>query len=382
MSSPVIAASANGDIFVSSPLGLTQISGDGTQVLIPSVTNPRGAVTDSAGNLYVADGTTNEIVKIAPDGTQTIFATGLNAPKDLALDPSGNLFVANSGTNSVLQIAPDGSKTTFASGLHGPRGVAFDSTGNLFVSNKGTNTIVKIASDGMKSTFVSAGLNSPGGLAFDATGNLLVADTGSDTIVRVAPDGTTSALVSTGLNGPTDVAVDGLGNLLVADSGSNSILKVAPNGTVSTLASPVIGPQYIVQASSVHQLLNLSTRGYVETGDHVLIGGFIVRGTPVGDLGRTTVVVRAIGPSLSDAGVSDPLMDPVIELHDSAGTLIATNDNWKDSQQTEIKATGLAPTDAREAAIEAFLPDGSYTAIVRGTGGSTGVALVEAYKVQ
>ncbi len=376
------AATVDGDIYVSGTLGITQVSLDGTQVLIPVTGTSTGAVVDHEGNLYLADSTANTIIKIAPDGTNVTFATGLNAPEDLALDASGNLFVADSGTNSVIKIASDGTQTTFATGLQSPKGLAFDATGNLFVSNAGADTIVKIAPDGTKTAFVSAGLNSPGGIAFDANGNLLVADTGSNTIVKVAPDGTTSTLVSTGLNAPTDVAVDGLGNLLVADSGSNSILKVAPDGTITTVASPLVGPQYIAQASSVHQLLNLSTRGFVETGDHVLIGGFIVRGTPTGDLGQTTVVVRAIGPSLAAAGVSDPLMDPIIELYDGAGTLITTNDNWKDSQQAEIEATGLAPSDDREAAIEAFLTDGSYTAIVRGSGRSTGVALVEAYKVQ
>ena len=380
---PGTASAASGDLFVSAPPEVLQVSLDGTQTTLPAlVVTPTGVVSDKSGNVYIADSTTNSIVKIDTDGNQTIVATGLNGPEDLALDAFGNLYVANSGNNAVVKIATDGTKTTFASGLNDPQGLAFDATGNLFVSNAGNDSIVKIATNGTKSTFVSTGLNAPAGLAFDAQGNLLVADSGSDSILQVAPDGTVTSRVSSGLDSPNDVSVDGLGNLLVADSGSNSILKVAPDGTISTVSSSTGAPQFLAAASGVHQLLNIATRGFVETGDHVLIGGFIVRGEPTGDLGQTSIVIRAIGPSLADAGVSDPLADPVLELHDESGNTIATNDNWKDSQQAQIEATGLAPSDDRESAIMASLPDGSFTAIVRGSGATTGVALVEVYKIQ
>ncbi len=135
-------------------------------------------------------------------------------------------------------------------------------------------------------------------------------------------------------------------------------------------------------APAVLQVLNLSVRGVVQTGNHVLIGGFIIRGTPVGDLGQTSVVVRAIGPSLIPHNIPDALRDPTLELHDGSGNIIASNNNWKDSQEAAIRATGLAPKDNRESAIFATLPDGSYTAIVRGLNESTGVALVEVYKTQ
>src|SRR5205085_11329318 len=91
------------------------------------------------------------------------------------------------------------------------------------------------------------------------------------------------------------------------------------------------------------------------------------------------VVVRAIGPSLSTSGVPGPLADPVIELHRADGSIIMANDNWKDAQQAEIEATGLAPRDDKEAALVATLPPGNYTAIVTGKNGGTGVALAEAY---
>ena len=381
--SPLPVAPVGGDIYISDSAALVRLSADGTQTIIPTtVLNPSGIVFDQSGDVYLADSTTNTVVKIGPDGTQTTVASGLSDPQDLILDPAGNLYVANSGTNSVLKIAPNGSQTTFATGVRDPGGLAFDSTGNLFVSSKQDNAIVKISPDGTKSNFVSAGLNSPGGLAFDATGNLLIADTGSDTILSVDRDGNVSTRVGTGLNSPADVAVDALGNLLVANSGTNSVLKISPQGMITSVASLLNAPQFVVMAPGLHQLLNISTRGFVGTGSHVLIAGFIVRGTPDADLGQTTVLVRAIGPSIDPSMIPDTLTDPVLELHDSTGTLVATNDNWKDTQKAKITATGLAPTNDRESAIEATLPDGNYTAIVNGKNDTSGVALVEVYKVQ
>jgi hypothetical protein len=125
-------------------------------------------------------------------------------------------------------------------------------------------------------------------------------------------------------------------------------------------------------------LANISTRGSVGTGDDVLIGGFILG--PDGGA-SSTILVRAIGPSLAAAQVAGPLEDPEIELYDSNGASIAFNDNWKETQQTDIEAAQLAPADDRESAIEATLAPGAYTAIVRGAVGSTGVGLVEVYRL-
>ena len=91
------------------------------------------------------------------------------------------------------------------------------------------------------------------------------------------------------------------------------------------------------------------------------------------------VLVRGIGPSLSNSGVPDALEDPTLELHDSNGALLATNDNWRDTRQPEIEAAGLAPTNDLESAILQDLLFGGYTAIVRGQNDTTGVALVEMY---
>ncbi|MEO6970514.1 MAG: hypothetical protein ABI217_06440 [Chthoniobacterales bacterium] len=116
---------------------------------------------------------------------------------------------------------------------------------------------------------------------------------------------------------------------------------------------------------------NISTRGPVDVGDGVLIGGTIVLGTNPQD-----VIVRAIGPSLANANPPVPgaLADPVLELRDENGALLRSNDNWRSDQETEILATSLQPTNDAEAAIVATLLPPPYTAIVRGANDSVGVA--------
>ena len=124
------------------------------------------------------------------------------------------------------------------------------------------------------------------------------------------------------------------------------------------------------------RLANIATRGFVDTGDNVMIGGFIISSQ------ATRVIVRAIGPSLTQFGIANALADPTLELHDGSGSLIFSNDDWRSTQEQEIIDTGLAPTDDRESAIVATLAPGNYTAIVRGKSDTTGVALVEVYALQ
>ena len=140
-----------------------------------------------------------------------------------------------------------------------------------------------------------------------------------------------------------------------------------------------VGLVEVYDLSGDSELANLSSRGRVETGDNVMIGGVIVG--PAG-IGNSRIIVRAIGPTLAARGVASPLVDPMLELYDGNGAQLAANDNWKDSQETDITATQIAPGDDREAAIVTTAAPGNYTAIVRGKNDSTGVALVEAYNLR
>jgi hypothetical protein len=126
---------------------------------------------------------------------------------------------------------------------------------------------------------------------------------------------------------------------------------------------------------------NISTRGFVQTGNNVLIGGFIIQD------GSKKVIIRAIGPSLTAFGITNALPDPKLELHDSTRALIATNNDWQTTQiggiitsdqSTDIQNSGFAPSSPQESAIIAQLPPGNYTAIII-PNGTTGVGLVEVY---
>lgn len=132
---------------------------------------------------------------------------------------------------------------------------------------------------------------------------------------------------------------------------------------------------YDLDAGATTKLANISTRGVVNTGENVLIGGFIYSG----GAGATKVAIRAIGPSLAAAGVAQPLLDPAVDVYNENGVRVDGNDNWK-SNTRELQAVGLQPTDDREAALILVTPSrGSYTAVVSGSNGETGVGLIEVY---
>ncbi|HEX8076785.1 MAG TPA: sialidase family protein, partial [Chthoniobacterales bacterium] len=133
------------------------------------------------------------------------------------------------------------------------------------------------------------------------------------------------------------------------------------------------------------ELANLSTRGFVDKNEDVMIGGLIIGGGA--EDGKATVLIRALGPSLAASGLQNVLADPFLELHDANGAILKTNDNWKlndqsqQSQESQIKATTAPPSNNLESAIVATLSPGQYTAVVQGRNGGTGVALVEVYNL-
>jgi hypothetical protein len=152
---------------------------------------------------------------------------------------------------------------------------------------------------------------------------------------------------------------------------------------VSNTTGVALVEAYDLSPDTTSVLGNISTRSLVQTGENVMIGGFIVQGTAT-----KRVIIRAIGPELTQHGITDVLANPTLELHNAAGTLIGSNDNWQttilggiitNNQVSDIQNSGHAPTAASESAIIANLAPGNYTAIVRGVGNTTGVALVEVY---
>jgi hypothetical protein len=162
--------------------------------------------------------------------------------------------------------------------------------------------------------------------------------------------------------------------------GTYSVVMAGKNGGTGIGVIEV----YDLDQNANARLANISSRGFVDTNDNVMIGGFIVGG-PRGEDGR--VLIRALGPSLTNLGVPDALSDPSLELHDGNGMTIATNDNWKvrsdgTSQEAEIESTTTEPTNDFESALVRILGPGNYTAVVRGNNNGTGVGLVEIYNLQ
>jgi|GEM_PF-1098766 len=173
--------------------------------------------------------------------------------------------------------------------------------------------------------------------------------------------------------------------VVTADGGVVGTFSNAPSGgrvpTVDGLGSFIVSytPNDIslsgYQAEPpAAQLLNISSRTNVQTGDHVAIAGFIVFGPA-----PKKVIVRGLGPSLSSSGIGGSLQNPTLELHDAFGSTLATNNNWQDSQAVEIQASGFAPADNRESAIIATLAPGAYTTVLAGESNTTGIGLVEVY---
>lgn len=169
-------------------------------------------------------------------------------------------------------------------------------------------------------------------------------------------------------------------NLTSLVAGSTYIFAVSAYnaaGEESAYSAPItIFANAIPGGGQEATLDNISSRVFVQTGDKVMIGGFIVQGdTP------KTVVLRALGPSLANAGVTGAMSDPVLDVRDATGALLVSNDSWNLADGTALNALGLAPTDSREPAVVLTLPAGSYSAVVHGKGNSRGVALFELYNL-
>lgn len=195
---------------------------------------------------------------------------------------------------------------------------------------------------------------------FDSNGQLLVSN---DDWMQ---NPNRQEIVDTGIPPPDEKEAA----LLVSLAPSFYTAIVRGNGQTSGIGLVEV---YDLDRSGPAALANISTRGLVQIGNDVMIAGMIITGTQSAD-----VVIRAIGPSLP---LENKLTDPYLELFDSNGTGVFANDNWRDAQAEYIEATGVAPSDNLESAMRLPLVPGNYTAVVRGNGAGSGVAVVEVYKL-
>jgi sugar lactone lactonase YvrE len=387
----------------------------------------------AAGDLYQSDPSHGAINRYTPgNGTPTIFVNGITGlTSRIAFNRAGDLFVGDA--NGILKISPAGVKSTFATGVK-VNGIRCDAAGNVFVSDGTSRSILKISPAGVKSTFAPAVIDTLD-LVFDTNGDLLAVDYGADPsnpngpgingqgkIYRFKPDGTRTVGSSPGpANRPTCIAIDGKGSSYYGSSDGTiyhasfsydpdfsfggTTLFTGGLGNIPSMACDPAGNLFVSTPSGIIKFnyqagssskstfssvgtsagiafeppralaLNIATRLAVQGGENVLIGGFIITET-----GGKSVVIRGIGPSLASVGVQGALQDPVIEVHYPSG-FVVTNDNWKDTQASQIQGTGLAPTDDREAAFSYNLPPGNYTIVLKGKNNSAGIGLIEVYDI-
>ena len=423
-----LAFDASGNLFAADAVANTifKFTPAGVKSTFASGLNmPVALAFDASGNLFEADHGSNKIFKFTPAGVKTTFASGLSGPFGLAFD-AGTLFESDTGTGTIIRFTAAGVKSTFASGLNTPTGLAFDASGNLFEADQGSGTIFKFTPAGAKSTFAS-GLNEPSGLAFEPPTAQLV-NISTRASVKTGAGVTIGGFIVTG-TAAKQVVIRGLGpslgqppfnvpnvladptldlhnstssiatndnwqsasnsnqipvNLRPSDSRESAILITLQPGNYTAILAGKNGTTgvglvevYDIGSGAFAQLTNVSTRGFVGTGDNALIGGLII-----GNGEQPVIVVRAIGPTLGSFGITQPLQDPTLEVRDANGGLISFENDWQDNTPTAVKAALLQPQDSRESAVVLSLPAGNYTAIVRGKNGTTGVALVEAYRLR
>lgn len=210
-----------------------------------------------------------------------------------------------------------------------------------------------------------------------------VADPLQDPTLELNASGGT--LIASNDNWPEDSNASDIVTSGLAPANPNEsalLLSVAPGSYTAVLrgkdGSTGIGliEVYDLDADGAATVVNISTRGFVLSGENVMIGGLIITGNDPAQL-----VLRGIGPSLSGVGVPDALADPLLELHNGNGALIQANNNWRDTQELALQNTGLAPGYNLESAILISVPPGNYTAVLKGADGGAGNGLVEIYKL-
>jgi hypothetical protein len=322
------AGAAAGDVYVGNlDSAIFKITPEGMTSTFATGFDPYGIAFNQNGELFTASSNQKKIIKVTANGT-TSLATGLSDPLGVVFDRDGNLYVADYGVSTIVKIDSGGAKTNFASGIVRADGIAIDGSGNLFVTGFTSGVVTKITPSGTKSTLAS-GFIGPVGIACDAAGNVFVAERDGAKIARVAPNGSKSVFAST-LKGPYGLAFDAAGNLYASEQFTGAILKFAPNGTKTTLGSILGEAGFLAVEIPTGVPLNISTRTNIGKGENILIAGFIITGSD-----PKKVMVRGIGPSLAKAGISNPLPDPTLEVHD-AGGIINVNNNWKDAQASVV----------------------------------------------
>src|SRR6266513_2888179 len=296
------------------------------------------------------------------------FATGISSPVDLHVGPDGALYYLTRGSGGqVFRISDLPAQALNISGrarVETGEGVAI--SGFIVTGTALKRVAVRGIGPSLANFGVSGSLADPVVQLVRGDGSLVMANDNWKNTQQ-------AEITGAGLAPSNDKEAALIATLTAGNY--SAIVSVKNGGTGVALAEV-----YDLDQAADSRLANISTRAQVWTGTDVLIGGFITGNK----IGATRVAVRALGPSLQQFGIANPLPDPRLELRDANGALLASNDNWQSnaSQAALITSYGLAPPNSLESAIAISLAPGPYTAIVTGKNGQTGIGLTEIYDEQ
>jgi hypothetical protein len=348
----------------------------------PPITRLAGLAFEPAGNLYAATLTPAGGFPPPPSPSSTPRSSNL-----VALNPSNGALLSSTpiikgAGGPALSIADlavqPGTNTLF--GVTNPDGAA-GGPGELYSINPGTGVGTLIGNTGY---FFNSIAFAPDGTLYASVANLDFATgiTINKALAKIDPAtaATVSSVPTADFFGALAVRSDG--KIFGGTGDQHKLYTVAPATGAETLigdtGSTFIGDLAFTTAGAPSELANISTRAFVQTGDNVMIAGFILRGSAA----IHRVYLRVQGPSLPSS-IATKMADPTLDLRDNNGNRILFNDNWKDdsTQAGLISATGIPPTNDLEPAIVVDLFAGTYTAIVAGKNNGTGIAVVEVYNL-
>ena len=342
------------EVFGTSPQAVIKVAGEATFDGMLTVT-----LLDDLG-ATVAAGISGSFTNV-PSGRR------VSAVKDSDFTPAGSFRATYDDNKLVLsQFLPHAGLLNLSSRALVRTGDNVTIAGFIIGGSDAKQILVRGIGPSLAAKGVSGVLANPSLELFDAGGVSLMTNDNWQQDQK-------AAIVATGLP-PTDPKESAL--LATLDPGSYTVVL---RGVGETQGVGLVELYDLDEQPAFGELTNIATRGQVEAGEDVLIGGIIIEEGEAGHL-----IVRALGPSLLDQGLRGGLSNPTLELYDSSGVQLAVNDDWQDdaAQAAQIAAEGLAPTSPRESALSAVLDPGNYTAVVRSKEDDvTGVALVEFYKL-
>jgi hypothetical protein len=332
------------------------IAPDAMQSFTLFVNNPPPAITSADNTTYVVGTFASFTVRTDPPIPSATVSFSGTLPSGINFTPNGD------GTATIDGTASAGSQGNYPINITASNGTLPDAMQAFAITVQDAPPVLEApAITNAASTSFTVG----------TAGNFTITTTGSPT-PTLTLDGAQPAWLSFVDNTDGTATISG-----TPDAGSDlsyTFTITARNGVF-----PPATQDFTLRITPVPagaQLVNVSTRLVIQTGGKVGIGGFIITGTA-----PKKVLIRGIGPTLTTFGVANALQDPMLELHDSTGAVLTSNDDWKVPQQADVEATGLAPPDDRESAILLNLQPGSYTAIESGKNGTSGVGLIEVYDV-